>query len=717
MWEMFYNAVRLPAQGIYISMYDEYGEGNMIAKTPDTSAGIPVGSTYLPLNEDGTYCTTDYYLRLTGAGGRMLKGLMPLSVVRPTNPGGAQRLLPGATVALKAVANGDYVCGSPLLANCTTIGQQESYQVVDAGNGNIALRSLANNEYVSADNGGNSSLTADQTAIGSSDTFTEVDAGNGNIGLLATANDRYVSAGASPLIANSTSVGSADSFTVVTGTAAPSPEGPFGGTPVSIPGTVMAENYDTGGQGVAYNVTAVNGTDNAYRSDGVDLELATAPATGNDLGWTASGQWFRYTVNVATAGTYTVSILVASPTAVADAFHISNSSGTNLSGSVAAPATGGFQAWVTVKATVTLPAGKQTLTVNQDNAGWNIDSMIFASSGAPPPPPGEAPYGGTAAAIPGTVLAEKYDTGGQGVAYNVTAVNGTDIGFRSDGVDLETATAPATGNDLGWTAAGQWFRYTVNVATAGTYTVSILVASPTAVGDAFHISNSSGTNLSGSVAVPATGGFQAWVTVKATVTLPAGTQTLTFNQDNAGWNIDSATFALAGAALPYNVNAIYTNGTSFSTGGADTAGFALSATLLGSSVTWNGTTFVYGAPNQPDAFSGVTIPLTPGSFGSLNMLAMGVNGNQTSQTFTVTYSDGSTSTATQSLSDWCTPQSYSGESTAVATSYRNTSTGGEQATTCNVYGYSIPVTSSKTVSGITLPSNRNVVVLAVQDEE
>jgi hypothetical protein len=318
-------------------------------------------------------------------------------------------------------------------------------------------------------------------------------------------------------------------------------EGPYGGTPAAIPGTVMAENYDTGGQGVAYNVTSVNGTDNSYRSDGVDLETATAPATGNDLGWTASGQWFKYTVNVATAGTYKVTFELAAPTAVTDAFHLSNSSGTNLSGSVNIPATGGFQTWTTVTATVTLPAGTQVLTLDEDNAGWNIDSMAFAlsSSGGT-----EGPYGGTPAAVPGTVLAEKYDTGGQGVAYNVTSVNGTDNGFRSDGVDLETATAPATGNDLGWTAAGQWFRYTVNVATAGTYTVSILVAAPAAVGDAFHISNSSGTNLSGSVAVPATGGFQAWVTVKATVTLPAGTQTLTFNQDNAGWNIDTTTFAV-----------------------------------------------------------------------------------------------------------------------------------------------------------------------------
>jgi lysophospholipase L1-like esterase len=313
-------------------------------------------------------------------------------------------------------------------------------------------------------------------------------------------------------------------------------EGPYGGTPAAIPGTVKAENYDTGGQGIGYNVSSTNGTDNAYRSDGVDLETATAPATSNDLGWTTSGQWFRYTVNVTTAGTYTVSFLVAGDVAVTDAFHLSNSSGTNLSGSINVPDTGGWQAWTTVTATVTLPAGTQTLTLDEDNGGWNIDTATFAQA--------NAPFGGTPAAIPGTVMAENYDTGGQGVGYNITSVNGTDDAYRSDGVDLETATAPATGNDLGWTATGQWFKYTVNVATAGTYAVSFLVAGDVAVADALHLSNSAGTNLTGSVAVPSTGGWQDWTTVTATVTLPAGIQTLTLNEDNAGWNIDTATFAV-----------------------------------------------------------------------------------------------------------------------------------------------------------------------------
>jgi beta-glucanase (GH16 family) len=405
-------------------------------------------------------------------------------------------------------------------------------------------------------------------------------------------------------------------------------EGPFGGTPANIPGTVQAENYDTGGQGTAYNVTSINGTDNAYRSDSVDLETTSDTGGGDDLGWTNGGQWFRYTVNVATAGTYAISFRVAAPTAVTGAFHLANSSGTNLSGTVNVPATGGWQNWTTVTANVTLPAGQQVLTLNQDSGGWNVNYLSFASSGgtvsAPTFSPGggtyanaqsvtitsatsgasirfttdgstpaetagtlysgpvnigstatlkaiayesgftdsnvavgtytittssEGPFGGSPATIPGTVQAENYDTGGQGLAYNVTSINGTGNSYRSDGVDLESTTDTGGGDDLGWTNGGQWFRYTVNVAAAGTYTVSFRVADPNGVTGAFHLANSSGTNLSGSVSVPATGGWQNWTTVTASVTLPAGQQVLTLNQDSGGWNINYLSFASSGGTV------------------------------------------------------------------------------------------------------------------------------------------------------------------------
>jgi hypothetical protein len=86
MWHQFYNMVRLGAQGIYISMFDEYNEGNQIAKTAEHASTVPVGSGLLALDEDGTTCSSDYYLRLTGDGGRMLKGQLALTAIRPTPP-------------------------------------------------------------------------------------------------------------------------------------------------------------------------------------------------------------------------------------------------------------------------------------------------------------------------------------------------------------------------------------------------------------------------------------------------------------------------------------------------------------------------------------------------------------------------------------------------------------------------------------------------------
>ncbi|WP_435855296.1 glycoside hydrolase family 71/99-like protein [Streptomyces malaysiensis] len=86
MWRQFYNMVRVGAQGIYISMFDEYNEGNQIAKTAENASMVPAGSGIWALDEDGTVCSSDYYLRLTGDGGRMLKKEIALTPNRPTRP-------------------------------------------------------------------------------------------------------------------------------------------------------------------------------------------------------------------------------------------------------------------------------------------------------------------------------------------------------------------------------------------------------------------------------------------------------------------------------------------------------------------------------------------------------------------------------------------------------------------------------------------------------
>ena len=88
MWHQFGNMIQIGAQGIYISMFDEFNEGNQIACTAENASMEPVGSTnlYFTLDQDGVPCSSDYYLRLTGDGAKMLKGQIAFTFTRPTVP-------------------------------------------------------------------------------------------------------------------------------------------------------------------------------------------------------------------------------------------------------------------------------------------------------------------------------------------------------------------------------------------------------------------------------------------------------------------------------------------------------------------------------------------------------------------------------------------------------------------------------------------------------
>jgi len=124
MWRQFYNMVRVGAQGIYISMFDEYGEGNQIAKTAETTATVPAGSGLLALDEDGTACSSDYYLRLTNDGGRMLKGQIAVTPNRPTPPvaGTPDNQAPTVPGNLRVTGNTDTTVGLAWNASTDNIG-------------------------------------------------------------------------------------------------------------------------------------------------------------------------------------------------------------------------------------------------------------------------------------------------------------------------------------------------------------------------------------------------------------------------------------------------------------------------------------------------------------------------------------------------------------------------------------------------------------------
>jgi hypothetical protein len=222
MWRQFYNMVRAGVQGIYISMYDEYGEGNQIAKTAETQAMVPAGSGLLALNADGTACSSDYYLRLTNDGGRMLKGQIALTATRPTQPVVSSGSTP-TVISLRAMANNmivtaDNAGASPLIANRTAIGPWEEFDLLNNADGSVSFRAHANSMIVTADNAGASPLIANRTAIGTWEQFDLINNSNGTVSFRAHANSMIVTAdnaGASALIANRTTIGTWEQFTLI----------------------------------------------------------------------------------------------------------------------------------------------------------------------------------------------------------------------------------------------------------------------------------------------------------------------------------------------------------------------------------------------------------------------------------------------------------------------------------------------------------------------
>ena len=168
---------------------------------------------------------------------------------------------------------------------------------------------------------------------------------------------------------------------------------PFGGTARPLPGRIELEDFDEGGQGVAWSVDDHTGNfgeggcaANAYRN-GIHPQLcktntnpneidiySTGPMMGQKypsdampqsiyIGYTHAVDWVKITVNVTVAGTYKVSSTWASEPGGADGIKVQLSFNDALKADAKLPGTGGYHNWVVASdfATVELEAGVQVL--------------------------------------------------------------------------------------------------------------------------------------------------------------------------------------------------------------------------------------------------------------------------------------------------------------------------------------------------------------------
>lgn len=96
--------------------------------------------------------------------------------------------------------------------------------------------------------------------------------------------------------------------------AEPAKPSPFHGKPHAIPGLIEAEHWDKGPSGVAYiDADPENRGENYREKTEVDIEKRPDASNGHGIGWTRSGEWLLYTVEVAEDGNFRIEMPVASP--------------------------------------------------------------------------------------------------------------------------------------------------------------------------------------------------------------------------------------------------------------------------------------------------------------------------------------------------------------------------------------------------------------------
>ncbi|MCK5075576.1 MAG: family 16 glycosylhydrolase, partial [Calditrichia bacterium] len=144
-------------------------------------------------------------------------------------------------------------------------------------------------------------------------------------------------------------------------------------SPQNIPGIVEAENYDIGGEGVAYHDQDPENQGYFYRSgEGVDIEQLES-GDGMNVGWIDDGEWLEYTLYVENSGEYLLETSVASQDG--GGYYYIQMDEQTIVGYTAVTSTGGWQNWTTISHNVSLSEGIHVLRFTAFYGGFNFDKI------------------------------------------------------------------------------------------------------------------------------------------------------------------------------------------------------------------------------------------------------------------------------------------------------------------------------------------------------
>jgi hypothetical protein len=139
-----------------------------------------------------------------------------------------------------------------------------------------------------------------------------------------------------------------------------------------------AENFDSGGKGVAYdNNNGGNPGGPSRTNDTVAIATTSDAGGGYAVTGTAAGDWLEYTLWVSEPGLYNLRLRVAGAGGSVQ-FLAGGGNGTNLTGPWTLPATGGAQTWTTITNTVFLTPGQQVLHLAILTGGFSLNWIEFS---------------------------------------------------------------------------------------------------------------------------------------------------------------------------------------------------------------------------------------------------------------------------------------------------------------------------------------------------
>lgn len=280
-----------------------------------------------------------------------------------------------------------------------------------------------------------------------------------------------------------------------------------------LAGRKPIDGGDDGDDGSGGNCTKANSGDviqaeSWCQMSGVKTEATSDAGGGQNVGYIDNGDWMTYSVNLPTTGSYKVSYRVAAQ-AGGGQLQLEKAGGSPVYSNINVPGTGGWQTWQTISHNVVLPAGEQLIALSAITGGFNVNWLKVESADTNPSPTPIA-----------TLQAESFSA--------------------MSGIQTESTSDTGGGLNVGWIDAGDWISYAgtpVNIPSNGSYMIEYRVASQNG-GGSLAFEEAGGTPVHGTITIPATGGWQTWMTIKHTVTLSAGSHKFGIKANGGGWNLN-----------------------------------------------------------------------------------------------------------------------------------------------------------------------------------